>query len=224
MVTSTSHDEAFHLAGRKSDNRSVIILPQNPSSLFPAPPGLEGDNSIYTLTLTDGSIVQLRIQNDIVQQQQLLVRHSQDDITDLDTCCWLQNESESGRCTHCQSGGSDSGSHHDVTSLTPVREEVVTLPITDMDISTLPNSPDNDVLSLHEFHTKDHSQDSLSPVSPQEVMPLYSYSSSRTSTPLPGTLLLRSGSPLSDDSFNQVSRFLQKQGIIASNSIGNLTN
>ncbi len=197
MVTSTSHDETFHSAAKKPDNRSLIILPQNSTSLFPVQPGSLGDNSIYTLTLTDGSIVELRVQNDVVQQQQLLVRHNQDDITDIDTCCWLQTEPESGGCTHCQSGGSDSdGSHQGSSSFTPSREEVVTMSLNEMD---------DNALSLHEFHSQDQNQDSLSPVSPQDVMPMYSYSSSRTSTPLPEGLLLRSASPISIDSFNQVS-------------------
>jgi hypothetical protein len=209
MVTSTSLDEAFHEADNKPDNRSMIVMPQNQSSQLSTQPDSEGDNCVYTLTLTNGSIVQLRIQNDIVQQQQqqLLVRHSQDDITDFDTCCWLQNESENGRCTHCQSDGSESGSHQEVTSLSLVREEVVTLPLTDMDIANLPNSPQSEVLSLHEFQSQAQNQDSLSPVSPQEVMPMYSFPSSRTSTPLPANLLLRSELLSSDDSIDHASRF-----------------
>jgi hypothetical protein len=96
---------------------SVIILPQ--------PPVVEGDNNVYTLTLTDGSVVQLRVQNDVLppqqQQQQmtqltqLLQQHQQQqlqlqqlkeeqaELTTLESCCWLQSEGSESRCADCES-------------------------------------------------------------------------------------------------------------------------
>jgi len=94
-----------------------------------------------------------------------------------------------------------------------IDDEVVTLPlVSDIHVSTLPISDGNEVLTLDEFHC----QESLSPVSPQEVMPLYTYSASRTSTPLPETSLLKAASPIPDDSFIHVSKLLylkERQGI-----------
>jgi hypothetical protein len=113
---------------------------------------VEGDNNVYTLTLTDGSVVQLRVQNDIMQQQQqqqltqltqlLQQQHHQlkeeeqeEELTALESCCWLQSDGSESRCADCESC---SEVRHSSASPSSVAEEV-TLPFSNP--STPPSSP-----------------------------------------------------------------------------------
>lgn len=167
-MTSTSQDETLDLETSKAKFGRIIILPQHPSSLSSSVPSVwKGDNNIYTLTLTDGSIVQLRVQNDVIHQQQRPVTNttSQDDLTNLETCCWFQNDSDAA-CTHCD------GRQQVVSPLPDVVEEVI-LPLTSHTSSS---------------HLKPEllfcqPSLSLSPVSPQEVMPMYAFTKTRPTTP-----------------------------------------
>ena len=135
----------------------------------------KGDNNnIYTLTLTDGSIVQLRVQNDVIHQQEhlLTTRTAQDDLANLESCCWLQNDSDTA-CTHCEGRQQVDGS----SSLPDVGEEVI-LPISSLTIA--PESLKSDLQNCHPSMT---GRGSLSPVSPQEVMPIYTYTKTLPTTP-----------------------------------------
>ena len=203
---------------------SVIILPQPPTALLSTPSFIDGDNSIYTLTLTDGSIVHLRVQNDISQQQQqqqmsqltqllqqqqlqqqlqlqhqtqLKVEHSEEDLTTLETCCWLQSDVSDARCADCESC---SGIRQSSSSTPSSVAEEVTLPFSNP--ATPPASP-HDMPTLTD-HTSGLDRDSLSTVSPRDVMPMYSYvSRARSSTPIPAApIMTRSASISSEDSFS----------------------
>ena len=182
---------------------SVIILPQPP---------------------TDGSIVHLRVQNDISQQQQqqqmsqltqllqqqqlqqqlqlqhqtqLKVEHSEEDLTTLETCCWLQSDVSDARCADCESC---SGIRQSSSSTPSSVAEEVTLPFSNP--ATPPASP-HDMPTLTD-HTSGLDRDSLSTVSPRDVMPMYSYvSRARSSTPIPAApIMTRSASISSEDSFS----------------------
>ena len=144
---------------------------------------------MYTLTLTDGSIVQLRVQNEVMQQQQqqqqqqlnqltqLLqqqqqnnMKEEQEELTTLEGCCWLQTEDSETRCTECETCSIRDNSTSPPSSIA----EEVTLPFSNP--STPPSSPQGlPALTALPSSAADLLRQSLSPVSPREVMPMYSY-------------------------------------------------
>ena len=164
----------------------MIILPQPPSALLTTPSFVEGDNNVYTLTLTDGSIVQLRVQNEVMQQQQqqqqqlnqltqLLqqqqqnsMKEEQEQLTSLEGCCWLQDSEN--RCSECETCSIGDTSTSPPSSIAGE----VTIPFSNP--STPPASPQGLPASTAlPSSAADLLKESLSPVSPREVMPMYSY-------------------------------------------------
>merc|ERR1711981_811035 len=93
MVTSTTLDQPLIEVTNSRGQKNVVV-----SSMV--------NNDVYTLTLTDGSVVQLRVQNDLSSSQQQQQQHPQqlvhqqpptEDITDLDNVSqtWLPSHSVS---------------------------------------------------------------------------------------------------------------------------------
>jgi hypothetical protein len=134
----------------------------------------------------------------LIQQQHF--KEEQEELTALESCCWLQSEGSESRCADCESCGVQRTSSSSPSSVA----EEVTLPFSNP--STPPASPqDLPVATSLPRTASDLLRDSLSPVSPREVMPMYNYvPKARSSTPLPpAPIMFRSTSISSEDSFSQ---------------------